>query len=430
LELRAVTIKRIADAIPCKPAGAVSFRAFRARRPLSLLSGAALLILLSFSVKAFELSTFQRFAMTNQYSYEKVGLVFPVENEVTMKRWIIDLEPGVIMPQDLHAVSEPDAVDTTSPNGSVDMVLAGFVPAGLFSSTAASGDAQYGGGWMLALLLMVAFGLLVMMTKYVVSRNSAVELERVVDERTRQLEKSADQYRSLVQNAMVGIFRVNADGLIETSNPALVKILRCTSEEKLLGRSLRDDIFIDSDQWDQIRNLQSVQGWVSGVEMDWSCCDGGSATVRLSGRWVNVGDNNLVCELIVEDITALANARVAELEAERLRGVQKLAIAVAHEFNNPLSILLGTYQLYVRPNIDQYDPDTRARLERLPETVSRMRGLVTRLLRITKLRENEYLHGASYLNLDQSAGDEESVGSIEKTEDVLGGTGRTFASFS
>ncbi len=300
--------------------------------------------------------------------------------------------------------------------------LAGF-NAGPVLTQAIQDTAQYGSGWLVTLMVLGTLILLTLLLRAYTSQRSAAKLERLVQERTRQLEESTEQVRSLVHNAVVGIFRATGDGRIVTTNPALAKILCCTREGEILNRNLRNDIFVDPAAWDEIKALKDTDGWIEGVESKWMRCDGETATVRLSGRWVKRGDDEPVCELIVEDITALLNARVAEIEAERLRGVQKLAIAVAHEFNNPLSILLGTYQLYLEPNLQNFDPDVQDRLNRMPQTVSRMRDLVNRLLRISKLREDEYLHGVSYLNLVQSADENEELAPVDDSEAVFSGIG-------
>ena len=67
---------------------------------------------------------------------------------------------------------------------------------------------------------------------------------------------------------------------------------------------MREDIFVDPAAWEEIRALKDSDGWMEGVEARWMRCDGDQATVRLSGRWVKRDNNEPVCELIVEDITA------------------------------------------------------------------------------------------------------------------------------
>lgn len=255
-----------------------------------------------------------------------------------------------------------------------------------------------------ATALAVVVALLVLVFKYLVTKRSKAELEREVEQRTRQLRHSGERYRSLVVNAVFGIFRATREGAFQAINPALATILGYEDERAIRTLNLRRDVFVRGGHWDEIFARGSERGHLAGEEVMWRRRDGSQATVRLSGRWVEPEDGKPpVCEMIAEDVTALVNARNSELEAERLRGVQKLAIAVAHEFNNPLSILLGMYQLYVEPELDKFDEDARRRLEKVPSIIARMKMLVNRLLRLTRLREDEYIPGTSFLNLEQSA---------------------------
>ena len=68
---------------------------------------------------------------------------------------------------------------------------------------------------------------------------TAATLQVREDERNQaeqQLRQSREDYRSLVQNAPVGIFRATADGRLLMVNPRLVEILGYTSESEVMAR--------------------------------------------------------------------------------------------------------------------------------------------------------------------------------------------------
>lgn len=96
----------------------------------------------------------------------------------------------------------------------------------------------------------------------------------------------------------------------------------------------------------------------------------------------------------------LERTRATEMEAERLRTAQKLAIAVAHEFNSPLLVLLGVSNLMEK---EEFRDTEKARdlLRRIPATVDRMSVLVQRLKRVTEIREKEYVDGITMLDLQK-----------------------------
>jgi signal transduction histidine kinase len=101
-----------------------------------------------------------------------------------------------------------------------------------------------------------------------------------------------------------------------------------------------------------------------------------------------------------------------EIEAENLRTVQQLARTVAHEFNNPLTIIQSTYDLHIEPLIRQCRQEdlveSERTLKRIPQTIQRMSMLVQRLLNITELKEQDYVRGVRFYDLEASAPADES----------------------
>ncbi|MCB2200922.1 GGDEF domain-containing protein [bacterium] len=116
-------------------------------------------------------------------------------------------------------------------------------------------------------------------------------------------------------------------------------------------------------------------------------------------------------------------SREMQLESERLRTAQQMAASVAHEFNNPLAIISGVYDLYERQMRDSAPKEIADQLNRIPKTIQRMKSLVRRLLNITEVREADYAAGMKILELSSEeqqldAGldqQETSEGTDEKT---------------
>ena len=72
------------------------------------------------------------------------------------------------------------------------------------------------------------------MESRVLERTQDLKLEMAVRERAEaSLRESEERFRTLVENAPVGIYRNTADGRIDMVNPALVSMLGMTSEEEL-----------------------------------------------------------------------------------------------------------------------------------------------------------------------------------------------------
>ncbi len=101
--------------------------------------------------------------------------------------------------------------------------------------------------------------------------------------------------------------------------------------------------------------------------------------------------------------------RKLELEAANLRTARELARSIAHEFNNPLTVIQSAYDLHVEPLLPKADQETRENLRRIPSTVARMNDLVNKLLNLTELKTREYLPGIRITDLHSSQDQKEET---------------------
>jgi signal transduction histidine kinase len=98
-----------------------------------------------------------------------------------------------------------------------------------------------------------------------------------------------------------------------------------------------------------------------------------------------------------EAIRQYDKARQTRIEAERLRTASQLAATIAHEFNNPLSVIAGACDLLTTNHLDKDNHDKW--IKRVRKQVDRMSGLVEKLLRIEDLREIDYAAGKKIIDL-------------------------------
>jgi PAS domain S-box-containing protein len=132
------------------------------------------------------------------------------------------------------------------------------------------------------------------------------------------LRESEERFRSLVENATVGIYRTTPDGHILMANPALVRMLGFDSFEELAARNLEREGFESSYPRSVFRERIEREGQVIGLESAWISRDGSVNFVRESGRAVRADDGRvLYYDGIVEDITT---RRHAEEGMRRLSG--------------------------------------------------------------------------------------------------------------
>jgi len=90
----------------------------------------------------------------------------------------------------------------------------------------------------------------------------------------------------------------------------------------------------------------------------------------------------------------------AKFDRERLNTVQKLAIAIAHEFNSPLTTLALMAETLLRPSSN--DELKRETINRLPHLIDRLRMLTGKLRKLRTLKEVDYVAGIKMLDLNHS----------------------------
>lgn len=166
------------------------------------------------------------------------------------------------------------------------------------------------------------------------------------------LQESERQFRSVFENVPVGIYRTSPDGRTLMANPAFVRMLGYSSFEELARRNL-EEVSLDV-QYPRSLFKQRLEkdGRATGLESTWTKRDGSTLYALENARIVRDSRGRvLYYEGTVEDITERAQME-AELEeyrnhmahTERLAALGTLSATVAHEMNQPLTVIRLTIQ--------------------------------------------------------------------------------------
>ena len=199
---------------------------------------------------------------------------------------------------------------------------------------------------------------------------------------TRVVDSADARYRELVEAGRGLICTHDLAGTLLSVNRAAADRLGYAPED-MVGRSLAEFLApsvrpMFGQYLDRIAHQPADEGLMlvvsrAGEERVWTYSnvrgqDGG-------GRAYVLGH--------AQDITDLKRSDARAVEAEALRSVAQLALATAHEINNPLTVIIGSLQLLLARG--QVSEETVHSLERVIRAAEQIRDTVRNLSRITRL---------------------------------------------
>jgi PAS domain S-box-containing protein len=209
------------------------------------------------------------------------------------------------------------------------------------------------------------------------------------------LQDSELRFRSLYENATIGIYRTTPDGNILLANPALVKMLGYSSFEKLAERNLEKVGFEPSYQRKEFLEKIERDGVITGYDSKWTRQDGNAIFVLESARAIRDSQGKtLYYDGTVEDITERKQMEDGLRQMQKLEGLGTLAGGIAHDFNNILGIILA----YITSTKRFKDDATKLDLaiNTIVKAVERGKTLVQQILLFA--RKTETAFGAVNVN--------------------------------
>ncbi|HEV8431166.1 MAG TPA: response regulator [Pyrinomonadaceae bacterium] len=203
-----------------------------------------------------------------------------------------------------------------------------------------------------------------------------------------QVRRAEENYRSIFENAVEGIFQSTPERRLITVNPSMARILGYDSPQQLID-SLDDigaELYVNPEQAEEVTRTLEQEGIVQGFEFEAYRKDREKIWLSLNIRLVRDEEGKpLFREGAIEDITEQKRAELerGKLEeqlrqSQKMEAIGQLAGGVAHDFNNLLTAING----YSSLALQRTNPDARVKtyLEEIRKAGDRATNLTRQLL--------------------------------------------------
>jgi PAS domain S-box-containing protein/putative nucleotidyltransferase with HDIG domain len=131
------------------------------------------------------------------------------------------------------------------------------------------------------------------------------------------LRESEERFRSLYENAAIGIYRTSPDGRILMVNPAAIRMLGYNNLDELVQRNLEQEGYEPTYSRSEFRKRMEKENTITGLENAWTRKDGSIIYVRESARAIRDENGDIkyydgTFEDITEQKQAEEELRVSE----------------------------------------------------------------------------------------------------------------------
>jgi PAS domain S-box-containing protein len=247
------------------------------------------------------------------------------------------------------------------------------------------------------------------------------ELEKIIKQRTHDLQQSEKKYRDLFETSPNPILLVDLKGNIIDCNKATLEKYGLSREEIVNKHFTNLDLYHNLDLNDLAGKLRDVfQGKiVQAIELQLKKKNGEMTWVIINGSLIQ-SEGKMLYQAILQDITKI---KEAELELKRLSNLKsELLKTTSHELKSPLTVIKGFTNMLLDLKSTNLDEESIFMLQNIKIGSKKIQKLINDLLESSKLESSEVKLDFNRENLSSlmySSIEELSYLAISKNQEII-----------